>query len=103
LQPWLLYPDSGLSSPFYPPHKIMPYSDQLSPWVVYRLLPNFQRILLERFRKRTNAEDYARVLKQIRPQFELAILFEIEQTAKIAEHAQASSKDDSPDRDKSAK
>jgi hypothetical protein len=35
----------------------MPYSDQLSPWVAYRLLPNFQRILLERFRKRNNAED----------------------------------------------
>lgn len=56
----------------------MPYSDQLSPWVVYRLLPNFQRILLERFRKRNNAEDYARVLKQIQPQIELAILFEVE-------------------------
>lgn len=55
----------------------MPYSDQLSPWVVYRLLPNFQRILLERFRKRNNAEDYARVLKQIQPQIELAILFEV--------------------------
>jgi hypothetical protein len=81
----------------------MPYSDQLSPWVVYRLLPNFQRILLERFRKRNNAEDYARVLKQIQPQFDLVILFEIEQPAKIATSIQAFSKDNSPDRDKSAK
>jgi hypothetical protein len=81
----------------------MPYSDQLLPWVVYRLLPNFQRILLERFRKRNNAEDYARVLKQIQPQFDLVILFEIEPPAKIATPIQAFSKDDSPDRDKSAK
>ena len=81
----------------------MPYSDQLSPWVVYRLLPNFQRILLERFRKRNNAEDYARVLKQIQPQFDLVILFEIEQPAKIATPIQAFSKDDAADCDKSAR
>ncbi|MBW4464721.1 MAG: hypothetical protein KME07_04685 [Pegethrix bostrychoides GSE-TBD4-15B] len=67
----------------------MPYSDQLSPWVVYRLLPNFQRILLERFRKRNNAEDYARVLKQIQPQIELAILFEMESSPTPAAPRQA--------------
>lgn len=81
----------------------MPYSDQLSPWVVYRLLPNCQHILLERFRKRSNAEDYARVLKQMQPPFDLAIVFEVEQSAKIANLAQPFSKGDSPDRDQSAK
>ncbi len=57
-------------------HKIMPYSDQLSPWVVYRLLPNCQRLLMERFRKRSNAEDYVRVLQQLQPSSKFTIVFE---------------------------
>lgn len=61
----------------------MPYSDQLSPWVVYRLLPNCQRLLLARFRKRNNAEDYIRVLRQMQPQIDLTITFEVESPASL--------------------
>lgn len=81
----MLKPLSWLSISFISPHKIMPYSDQLSPWVVYRLLPNCQRILMERFRKRNNAEDYANVLKQMHPTIELVIVFEIDQPATVRE------------------
>ena len=54
----------------------MSYSDQLRPWVVYRLLPNCQRLMMERFRKRNNAEDYVRVIRQMQPQAQFEIVFE---------------------------
>ncbi|NJO80871.1 MAG: hypothetical protein HC827_21795 [Cyanobacteria bacterium RM1_2_2] len=63
----------------------MPYSDQLSPWVVYRLLPNCQRLLMERFRKRNNAEDYAKVLRQLQPNIELVVVFEVGQITAVRE------------------
>jgi len=54
----------------------MSYSDQLRPWVVYRLLPNCQRLMMERFRKRNNAEEYVRVMRQMQPEAEFDIVFE---------------------------
>jgi hypothetical protein len=54
----------------------MSYSDQLCPWVVYRLLPNCQRLMMERFRKRNNAEDYVRVIRQMQPHAQFEIVFE---------------------------
>jgi hypothetical protein len=34
----------------------MSYQEQLHPWVVYRLLPNCQRVMVDRFRKCNDAE-----------------------------------------------
>lgn len=48
----------------------------LDPWVVYRLVPNFQRILIARFRSRNEAEIYLRVIRQIQPAGHFAIVFE---------------------------
>ncbi|MBW4659835.1 MAG: hypothetical protein KME15_14260 [Drouetiella hepatica Uher 2000/2452] len=54
----------------------MLYSDQLRPWVVYRLLPNCQRLMMERFRNRNNAEDYVRIMRQMQPDAQFEIVFE---------------------------
>lgn len=56
----------------------MSYQDQLSPWVVYRLLPNCQRMMMERFRKRNDAEEYVKVICRMQPGEEFEIVFEVE-------------------------
>lgn len=54
----------------------MSYREQLNPWVVYRLLPNCQRVLLERFRKRNDAEEYLAAMKRLAPGSTFEITFE---------------------------
>ncbi|HEY9662167.1 MAG TPA: hypothetical protein V6C65_27240 [Allocoleopsis sp.] len=54
----------------------MSYREQLNPWVVYRLLPNCQRVLLERFRKRNDAEEYLATMKRLAPGSTFEIMFE---------------------------
>ncbi len=54
----------------------MSYREQLNPWVVYRLLPNCQRILLERFRKRNDAEEYLAAMRRLTPGNTFEIAFE---------------------------
>ncbi len=39
----------------------MTYSKRLSPWVIVRLLPNMQRIVVGRFRTRSDAEGHLQV------------------------------------------
>ena len=56
----------------------MTYYDQLFPWVVYRLLPNCQRLLLERFRKRNDAEAYLHTLNLLQPSDRVEIVFEVQ-------------------------
>ncbi len=51
----------------------MIYRDSLSPWCVIQHLSKLQYALIVRFRKRNDAEDYARALRRINP----AIVYEI--------------------------
>ncbi len=51
----------------------MSYYDQLHPWVVYRLLPNFQTIAVARFRRRNDAEMYLIAVRQLVRQARWAI------------------------------
>lgn len=54
----------------------MNYQEQLTPWAVYQTLPDLQRQLVIRFRRRTDADCYIKVLKQTRPQTDFVIAFE---------------------------
>jgi hypothetical protein len=54
----------------------MNYQEQLTPWVVYQLLPDLQRQAVIRFRRRNDADCYVKVLKQTRPKAEFMIAFE---------------------------
>jgi hypothetical protein len=55
----------------------MSYQDSLKPWVIYRRLPNFQRQLIDRFRRRTNAEEYLKAIQSLYPHAEFEIVYEI--------------------------
>ncbi|PSB20502.1 hypothetical protein C7B61_01930 [filamentous cyanobacterium CCP1] len=56
----------------------MSYQDSLRPWVIYQLLPNCQRLTVDRFRHRSEADNYLRVLKRLQPHAEYTIVFEME-------------------------
>lgn len=76
--------------------KSMSYQEQLSPWVVHQLLPNLQRRTTARFRNRSEAEGYLRVISHMQPRHQFVVAFEgylLEQNAKRASaKAAASSK-----------
>jgi hypothetical protein len=61
---------------------MMNYRNQLSPWVIYQLLPNCQRLLVERFRRRSEAEAYLKALQRLQSQAEFTIVFELEPSEK---------------------
>ncbi len=52
----------------------MSYHNSLSPWVIYRHLPDFQRQFIERFRRRTHAEEYLKVIQHLSPHAEFEIV-----------------------------
>jgi hypothetical protein len=55
----------------------MTYQQQLSPWVIHKLLPNLSQTAVSRFRRRNEAEAYLKLLKQHQPQGEFAITFDV--------------------------
>ena len=54
----------------------MSYRERLAHWAVMRLLPNFQRVVIARFRSRVDADGYAIRLRQLIPNAEIIVLFD---------------------------
>ena len=52
------------------------YRARLFPWSVIRLLPDCQRSVLARFRKRNHAEEYVRSVKRVNSDWDCAIVFD---------------------------
>ena len=52
------------------------YRARLFPWSVIRLLPDCQRSVLARFRKRNQAEEYVRLVKRVNLDWDCAIVFD---------------------------
>jgi hypothetical protein len=46
-------------------------------WIIYRLLPNFQRLPIGQFRSRSEAESSLKVIRQLLPNTDLILAFEI--------------------------
>ncbi|NEO61242.1 MAG: hypothetical protein F6J98_12670 [Moorea sp. SIO4G2] len=57
----------------------MSYSQRLHPWVVVRLLPEMQRVVVARFRNRSDAEGHLQALKRLMPDGKFIIIFDIGQ------------------------
>lgn len=54
----------------------MTYQDQLSPWVVYKLLPTMQNAPVARFRYRNDAESYLKLVSRVLPETSFLISFD---------------------------
>ncbi len=57
----------------------MTYSQRLYPWAVVRLLPKMQRVLVGRFRNRSDAEGHMQALNRLMPDGKFIIVFDIGQ------------------------
>lgn len=54
----------------------MSYLERLSPWCIVKLLPNMQRQVVARCRRRNDAEEHLRVLRRLLPGARFAITFD---------------------------
>lgn len=52
------------------------YLERLSPWCLVRLLPNMQRLTVGRFRRWNDAHKHRRILRQLVPEANYAIVFD---------------------------
>ena len=57
----------------------MSYSQRLHPWLVVRLLPKMQRMVVARFRNRSDAEGHLYALQRLMPDGKFIIIFDIGQ------------------------
>jgi hypothetical protein len=54
----------------------MTYRERLNHWAVIRLLPNFQRVVVDRFRSRSDAEGHAQAMRRLIPDGEFIVVFD---------------------------
>lgn len=54
----------------------MTYRERLAHWAVVRLVPNFQHVVVARFRSRSDADGYAMRLRQLIPSANFIVLFD---------------------------
>lgn len=57
----------------------MTCNKRLSPWVIVRLLPNMQGVVVGRFRRRTDAEGHLQALRRLMPDVEMIVMFDVEE------------------------
>jgi len=55
----------------------MTYSDRLKHWAIVRLLPKMQRVVIERFRRRVDAEGHLQFLQQCIPTATFIVVFDV--------------------------
>ena len=54
----------------------MPYRNRLNRWIIVRLLPNMQRIVVARFYKRCDADGHLQVVRRLVPDGQFEIVFD---------------------------
>lgn len=56
--------------------KIQSYRERLNHWAVIRLLPKMQRAVVCRFHRATDAEGYAKVMRQLESSGQFIVVFD---------------------------
>ncbi len=55
----------------------MTYLQQLHPWCIIRPFPDMRTLIVGRFRRRVDAEEHLRILKQMMPTVPFQIMFDV--------------------------
>ncbi len=64
----------------------MSYYDRLTPWCIIRCLPGAQTLIIQRFRKRTEAEEHLKILRRLSPDAVYEIVFDLpEERSEVGE------------------
>ena len=59
------------------PDSSVSYRTRLSPWVVVRLLPRAQRIVVGRFYRRSDADGHLALLRRLTPRGAFVVVFDL--------------------------
>lgn len=54
----------------------MTYRDKLKPWCIIRHLPEMQRMVVARFGRRSDAEAYMKIIRQLLPNTSHKVIFD---------------------------
>ncbi|TAG17241.1 MAG: hypothetical protein EAZ39_14045 [Oscillatoriales cyanobacterium] len=54
------------------------YQKRLYPWAIAKLMPNMQRTVVGRFRRRSDADGHLLCLRQLMPQASLLVVFDLQ-------------------------
>ena len=71
----------------------MNHPETRNAWTIYRMLPNFQRLPVAQFRSRSEAESSLKIIRQLLPNTELILAFEIEAENPTAELIESPAKE----------
>jgi hypothetical protein len=55
----------------------MTYLERLNPWCIIRPSPNMRTLIIGRFRRRVDAEEHLRILKQTMPSVCFEVVFDV--------------------------
>ncbi len=55
----------------------MTYFERLHPWCIIRPLPNLQRLIVARCRRRNDAESHVQILRRLTPNVSYEVVFDI--------------------------
>ncbi|MGV0026165.1 hypothetical protein [Phormidesmis priestleyi] len=72
---------TGLQSHLHGDKFIMTYRERITPWIVVRLLPHVQHLIIRRFHARANAQEYAKLLRRYATDSEFEVMFDCPMTA----------------------
>ena len=53
----------------------MPYRERLNPWVLVRLRPNMQRVIVGQYRNRSDADGHLQIIRRLMPNAEFVVMF----------------------------
>lgn len=63
----------------------MPYRDHLKRWLVVRLLPNMQRVVVARFRTESDADGYLKIVRRLTPDGQFLVVFDGDPDGSLAD------------------
>ena len=69
------------------------YPARLNPWAIVRLLPNMQRVIVGRFRSRSDADGHLQCLRQLIPHASFVVVFDLEPDIEAATNTPASTEE----------
>lgn len=58
----------------------MPYRERLNLWVLVRLLPNMQRVIIGQYRNRSDADGHLEIIRRLMPNAKFVVMFNPELT-----------------------
>ncbi len=77
-------PQNGYQQGFPANPGAIAYQKRLYPWAIAKLMPNMQRAIVGRFRRRSDADGHLLCLRQLMPQVKFVVVFDLQPDLEVA-------------------